>query len=848
VHFGSILIRPIPNNRKVPTVKEVSSYGPLDLIAKGSWDHALFTTYSLSLSFYETQLHKLGLARNGCRDIRIVADADGYQLSLSERQSHRVGNEYRLTPATLPNGVFHPKFIWLAGKQIDLVLLGSGNLTFGGFGKNVECLDLFRSDRHQATFGELQGLLKAWSARADLRFSEQGWLDFWIERATRVAAGSQTTEPTSPKLLHSTDEPIGAQLAKYLANRAKVIEIRSLSPFYDSNGDGIITFAELIGAPKLSIGLLPGRDESSTFPFSRNRPTSVEIQAARFSAPEDGRILHAKVIEIHLADGTSLLLTGSVNATRKSLLTADNIETALLRHAPTANDSSFGWAPTETPAAFKTSRFTKAGLGTRVIVSGRLTPEGLLKGRLLSTADPQGTWDATLQRIDGTLIDLSITVDSEGEFSDSVDQLELFRDAAGLQLHVSRDQRSGSGWVSVEGLLLAARRGFLSPASLMKLLGTDPDESDVTELLRYLANSAQRHLPAFASPVQRRSEGGGGQTEVAPGITKSEVPIGLLLLGESLESPGSPESKDQAEETMLNTFMHRIRANLLRMRRNEEGAQELDEITDDKAAEREQKERERTRKHLVVSLSDFQDKLQKLVTELPPGVERCAALCMWLEVAFPLLLKRLDEPDEAESFLKRWLSLAISGQRHSNSTDVLTGHILSSLLVVAATVIERENGSPSAGRALGRLHEQMESFCEVASPGDLCALLGLLIPEEAPLAAGLLKSLPGAPALAETLAALLGTPTPRQQLRAIRDASSSKVLNVAELPILSLPAGQQLRNQCASGRHPEIKDLAPGRENCPHCYLKIPSAALHEIRRDRLGTCRSCNKYVLASL
>ncbi|MCW1886718.1 phospholipase D family protein [Luteolibacter flavescens] len=832
----------------MPPSKETPSYSPLDLITKGSWDHALFTTYSLSLSFYETQLHKLGLARNGCRDIRIVADADGYQLSLSERQSHRVGNEYRLTPAALPNGVFHPKFIWLAGKQIDLVLLGSGNLTFGGFGRNVECLDQFRSDRHQATFGEMRGLLKAWSARADLRFSEQNWLDFWIDRATRISAGSQASEPTFPKLLHSTDEPIGVQLAKYLADRGQVTEVRSLSPFYDPDGDGIITFAELIGAPKLSIGLLPGRDESSTFPFTRNRPTSVEIQAARFPAPEDGRILHAKVIEIHLADGTSLLLTGSVNATRKSLLTADNIETALLRHATAADDSPFGWAPAEIPAAFKTSKFTKAGLGTRVIVSGRLTPEGLLKGRLLSTSDPQGTWDATLQRIDGTFTNLSITVDSEGEFSDSVEQLELFQDAAGLQLHVSKDQRSGSGWVSVEGLLLAARRGFLSPATLMKLLGTDPDESDEAELLRYLANSAHRHLPAFASPIQRRSERGGRKTDVDQGVTRSEVPIGTLLLGESSESPDSPDAKDRAEETMLNIFMHRIRANLLRPRLNEEDVQELDEIADDKAAERQQKERERTRKHLVVSLRDFQDKLQQLVTELPSGDERSAALCMWLEVAFPLLLKRLDEPDEAESFLRRWLSLAISGQRHSNSTDVLSGHILSSLLVVAATVIEREDGSPSAGRALGRLHEQMESFCEDAPPGELCELLGILLPEEAPLTAGLLKSLPGAPALSEALAAVLGTPTPRQQLRAIREASSSDVLKVAELPILSLPAGQQLRNQCASGRHPEIKDLAPGRENCPHCYLKIPSAALHEIRRDRLGICRSCHKYLLASL
>lgn len=170
---------------------------PLEIITEGQWDHAFFTTYALSLSFYETQLHKLGLARNGCRDIRILADVDGYQMSLSERQSHRVGNEYRLIPASLPKGVFHPKLTWLVGKEFDLILVGSGNLTFGGFGKNLECLDVVRSDQNPAFFGQVEGLLRAWELRDDLRFSESGWLEFWIERAQRISARSLSTDNSS---------------------------------------------------------------------------------------------------------------------------------------------------------------------------------------------------------------------------------------------------------------------------------------------------------------------------------------------------------------------------------------------------------------------------------------------------------------------------------------------------------------------------------------------------------------------------------------------------------------------------------------------------------------------------
>ncbi len=50
----------------------------------------------------------------------------------------RVGQEYRLIPVALPDGVFHAKCLYLAGDEGDLLLVGSGNVTFGGHGRNTE--------------------------------------------------------------------------------------------------------------------------------------------------------------------------------------------------------------------------------------------------------------------------------------------------------------------------------------------------------------------------------------------------------------------------------------------------------------------------------------------------------------------------------------------------------------------------------------------------------------------------------------------------------------------------------------------------------------------------------------
>ena len=81
--------------------------------------------------------------QSGCREIWVVADAQGYQSSLVERRSHGVGQEYHLVPFALPHGVFHPKCCYLEGTEGDLLAIGSGNLTFGGFGRNLEVLASF---------------------------------------------------------------------------------------------------------------------------------------------------------------------------------------------------------------------------------------------------------------------------------------------------------------------------------------------------------------------------------------------------------------------------------------------------------------------------------------------------------------------------------------------------------------------------------------------------------------------------------------------------------------------------------------------------------------------------------
>ena len=81
---------------------------PLDLISALPWRRAVFTTYALSLSFFEAVLLD-ALVRGGGREALILADVEGVHMALGEQGARRVGKDYDVEPVAVRAGVFHPK-------------------------------------------------------------------------------------------------------------------------------------------------------------------------------------------------------------------------------------------------------------------------------------------------------------------------------------------------------------------------------------------------------------------------------------------------------------------------------------------------------------------------------------------------------------------------------------------------------------------------------------------------------------------------------------------------------------------------------------------------------------------
>ena len=109
---------------------------PLDLISAHPWQRVAFTTYALSLSFFEAVVLD-ALVRGGARAQPVIlADVQGVRGSLGEQGARLVGRDYEVEPISVFGGVFHPKITALLSDTECHVLVGSGNLTFNGWGGN----------------------------------------------------------------------------------------------------------------------------------------------------------------------------------------------------------------------------------------------------------------------------------------------------------------------------------------------------------------------------------------------------------------------------------------------------------------------------------------------------------------------------------------------------------------------------------------------------------------------------------------------------------------------------------------------------------------------------------------
>jgi len=253
-----------------------------------------FTTYALSLAFFEAVVLD-ALVRGGGKEATILSDVEGVRAALSELGARRAGRDYEVEPINVARGVFHPKVSVLEGEDTHL-LIGSGNLTFSGWGGNLECLEhlhpSFASDAFDdaAEFFELMAIADTLTHAAADRCEAVG------ERLRQAALTGPRTG--NIRLVHSLDRGIGDQLVDFATELGGAKRMVMAAPYWDE-GQAVDRLCQGLGLSEAFIhahdgGAVEGKFGSN---WPRSSATPVSAVAIEDLTEKKPRPLHAKCVK-----------------------------------------------------------------------------------------------------------------------------------------------------------------------------------------------------------------------------------------------------------------------------------------------------------------------------------------------------------------------------------------------------------------------------------------------------------------------------------------------------------------------------------------------------------------------
>jgi hypothetical protein len=299
---------------------------PLALIASHPWRQIVFTTYSLSLSFFEAVVLE-AMIRGNARDATIFPDLDGIRLALREQGIRGVGRTYQVEPIKVTSGIFHPKMIILFGSNECHLVIGSGNLTFGGWGANLEVIEHLHPSFAGEAFRDAAVMFDGLGDAANLR---HGAREQFLTAADqlRIAAGAQVSSPKF-RLLHSFAGPIFQQIKVLVDDLGGAQRLCIASPFFDS-GAAVDRLASDLNVDEVHIHV--HRSQTVLAEQGANWPRRAvhAIRPVQAGFITDQRPLHAKFYEIVCRRGR-ILISGSANATVPALGSAGNVEAVVAR-------------------------------------------------------------------------------------------------------------------------------------------------------------------------------------------------------------------------------------------------------------------------------------------------------------------------------------------------------------------------------------------------------------------------------------------------------------------------------------------------------------------------------------
>jgi HKD family nuclease len=323
--------------------------GPIHLLntLENSSDYhtCVILSYGADLAFYEELVLRPLWVRN-CRYHLVFIDAQRYR-DLTKQQpegANLIGRHYVVVPVDLGFlQSFHSKLILLLGDNGGRLLVGSGNLTFSGFGSNLEVytsVDYSKSDTSalflfQQVWNMILSLQKQYghSRQADQILINAANRFTWLR--------NQASQLEETWFLHTLESPLLEQICQVLSNDT-IRKATIISPFLDSEGKAVREIYRRLKPDEIKLIVQNQKAVANPISLDRLRAEGIPI-SLHLTSNDEPRYLHAKVYILE-GERHNWVITGSANCTSAALLKSTrqgNFETVLVRKYDKSRDFTY---------------------------------------------------------------------------------------------------------------------------------------------------------------------------------------------------------------------------------------------------------------------------------------------------------------------------------------------------------------------------------------------------------------------------------------------------------------------------------------------------------------------------
>ena len=297
--------------------------------------NAVVLTHNIDFVFVQTVVLS-AFRRCGHPTITVFADSGcaAESFALQKAVLTDLGVRYRVVPVAIGTGFrFHPKAVLLSGEEAGTLLVGSGNLTFGGWRENGEIWTHFKSESDGAgPFREFRSYLADVLKRVVLPEAVEREIEEAFDPRTKSWLSTDATDDgalvgrvgSGPALLEQMLAAGGDELVE---------ELLVCAPYFDHDGVALQELVASVRARRTTVLCQAGRTGLHESAWQPNA-TKASLQTIDFRRPgsaesERSAFVHAKFYGLRRSDEV-VVLAGSANCSRAALTLRGNAGNAEL--------------------------------------------------------------------------------------------------------------------------------------------------------------------------------------------------------------------------------------------------------------------------------------------------------------------------------------------------------------------------------------------------------------------------------------------------------------------------------------------------------------------------------------